>query len=130
MGRSIRLVAAVAVLLILATVMVTPSLAAKHNNNGKGKTISTVDPVCSVTPNPVAVGGIYTVTGSGFTAGDPLSVFVSDSVGTNLFIPAADANGNFSVSSYASWSGGYTVSVYDTSGRKPVYEAGCSFTAN
>lgn len=83
---------------------------------------------CYVTPNPVAVGGQYTFWGSGFKAGELLGVTVSDSHGTQAFTLQADASGNASVSSYASWAGTSTVKVVDNGGRKKVFLTSCSFT--
>ena len=82
---------------------------------------------CSVTPEAVPVGGVYTITGSGFKSGQLLNVYVQDPLGTQAFMLLGDSAGGFSVSSYAAWSGASKVSVYDNGGRSLVYLTSCSF---
>jgi hypothetical protein len=102
----------------------TPVLAAKGGKPGVGITAAQA---CSVTPGVVAVGGVYTVRGSGFQPGAYLNVMVKDPVGTLVFAPAVDSGGEFSVSSYASWSGASAVSVIEIGGPKAALLASCSF---
>lgn len=127
---------ATVVLAVMAAIVITPAFAAKgggnHTGSGGGKHGGTTSSTgsCTVTPNPVNVGAQYTVNGTGFTAGELLDVYVQDSHGTQALMTSADTSGNFSVSSYASWSGTDTVSVYDNGGRKMVYLTGCTVQVN
>src|SRR6266516_7902006 len=102
--------------------MFTPgaALAARGGNHAQN---------AACTAANTTVGSQYTIFGSGYAAGQILNVWAQDSHGTQAFMPAADANGNFAVSSYASWSGAYNVSVYDPSGPKSTLLATCSFQA-
>jgi len=112
----------VAVAILASTAFAIPAFAAK---GGGGKTTGGYGS-CSVA-GPVPVGGQYTVLGQGFKANELLNVYVQDSHGTQAFMLSADSSGAFSVSSYASWTGTDTVTVYDNSGRRMVYLTTCPF---
>ncbi len=128
-----RLPRTILVVLLLGalTVAVTagPALAAKGGNGrgGGGGGTSGGYGSCAVTPNPVAVGGKYTVNGSGFKPYELVTVWVSDSHGTQVLFPPVSSTGTFSISSYASWAGTSTATVYDNGGRSLVYLTACSF---
>jgi len=83
---------------------------------------------CSVSPSVVALGGLYSISGSGYKAGELLNVWITDSHGTQSLFPPVGADGTFTATSYASWSGDSVVKVYDNSGRKMVYLTSCSFS--
>jgi hypothetical protein len=85
---------------------------------------------CSVTPDPNVVGGMYTVTGWGLKPNELVNVWVTDSHGTQTLFPPVSSTGTFTASSYSSWSGTSTVTVYDNGGRKLVKMATCSFQVN
>jgi hypothetical protein len=85
---------------------------------------------CSVTPDAVSVGGLYTVSGGGYAPNLPVMVKSQDSVGSQYLSTVTDDTGSFSVRSYASWSGQYNVSVYDMSGPKATLVGSCSFAAD
>ena len=81
---------------------------------------------CNVTPDPVARGGMYTVSGGGAPTDAYLNIWVTDSHGTTVLLSPVAADGTFSASSYASWSGTSTVTVKDISGKVTVLTT-CSF---
>lgn len=101
------------------------ALAAKGGHRGAAATLA-----CSVTPDPVSVGGQYTVSGGGYQPDLRVMVQSQDSVGSQYLGTTTDSAGAFSVSSYASWSGTYNVSVFDMSGSKPALVGSCTFTAD
>jgi hypothetical protein len=111
----------------LIAILVTVAIAGTTFAAKPGPAPSTTA-TCSVTPNPVAVGGLYTFTGTGFRAGELLGVMVTDSHGTQAFNLQADAAGVAAVSSYASWAGTSKVTVNDIGGRKKIFLTSCSFT--
>lgn len=85
---------------------------------------------CYVTPNPVAVGSMYTVYGSKLGTNLSVNVKVTDSHGTTTLMNYTGTSGSITVSSYASWSGAYGVSIVSTGGHKTQLLASCSFQAN
>lgn len=86
---------------------------------------------CYVTPNPVAVGSMYTVYGSKLGTNLSVNVNVSDTYGTTTLMGYTGASGSIIVSSYASWSGAYAVAIVSTGGHhKSQPLASCSFQAN
>jgi hypothetical protein len=116
----------VAVFSVLTFAVASPADAAKGGGKPPSGGTSTYGS-CVVAPNPVAVGGLYTVQGTGFRAGEILNVMVKDSHGTQAFMIAADGGGAFAVSSYASWGGTSTASVYNNEGRTMSFRTSCSF---
>jgi hypothetical protein len=75
-----------------------------------------------------SVGNRYTILGSGFKPGELVNVWVKDSGGTQTLFPPVDASGKFTATSWASWTGSYSVSVYNNAGRRPVFLTSCSFS--
>jgi hypothetical protein len=69
-------------------------------------------PTCRVSPDPATVGGQYTVSGAGFPAGALTNIWVKDDHGTQVYLPAIEADGTFSVTGWASWPGPYEVQVF------------------
>ncbi len=94
-----------------------------HGHGGSGTPSAGV---CSVTPNPVALGGMYTVNGTGFNPYEMVQVQVSDSHGTQVLFPPIDGTGTFTATSYSSWAGTSTATVYD-SGKTLLKVTSCSF---
>lgn len=82
---------------------------------------------CAANPNPVTLGSEYTVAGAGLKAGAVINVYIHDTQGTSVKSTAADAAGNWSVTSWASIAGTSTVNVLDMWGRHPATLATCSF---
>lgn len=82
---------------------------------------------CDPAASPVAVGTQYTILGSGFKPGELITLWVTDSHGTQAMFPPVDSAGNFRASSYASWSGTSKASVYNNGGRRMVWLTSCSF---
>ena len=94
--------------------------------SGGGKTTTTAHG--SWTAADTSVNARYTINGSGFKPGELLNVWVKDSGGTQTLFPPVDASGQFSATSWASWSGAYTVTVYNNGGRRLVWLTSCSFS--
>jgi hypothetical protein len=95
---------------------------------GGGKTTTAAHGSCAPAVSPVAVGSQYTILGSGFNPGEMITVWVSDSHGTQTLFPPVDATGHFSATSWASWSGSSKATVYNNGGRRMVYLTSCTFT--
>jgi hypothetical protein len=82
---------------------------------------------CAAAISPVVRGTQYTILGSGFKPGEMITLWVTDSHGTQALFPPVDTTGHFSASSWASWSGTSTATVYNNGGRKMVWLTSCSF---
>jgi len=95
-------------------------------SGGGGKTTTTAHGSC--TADDTTVNAQYTIQGSGFKPGELLNVWVKDSGGTQTLFPPVDANGQFSATSWASWAGAYSVTVYNNGGRRLVWLTSCSFS--
>lgn len=93
---------------------------------GGGKNGGSFTGTCSVSPNPDTLGGAYSVYGTGFKANEVVSVNVTDQGGQQVLLTSADSSGNFNVGSYASYTGTYSVRVYDN--VTTTYITSCSFT--
>jgi hypothetical protein len=113
---------------VLISLLVVGLIAGTAFAGRGGKTAVTAHGSCQAASSPVAVGTMYTVLGSGFKPGEMITVWVSDSHGTQTLFPPVDGSGNFSASSWASWTGSYSASVYNNGGRKMVWLTSCSFT--
>jgi hypothetical protein len=95
---------------------------------GGGKPSATVaHGACAAAVSPVARGTQYTILGTGFKPGEMITLWVADSHGTQALFPPVDAAGTFSASSWASWGGTSTATVYNNGGRKMVWLTSCSF---
>ena len=81
---------------------------------------------CAATPNPVAVGDAYTVTGWNLTPGAMVDVYVSDAVGLRWSSATADGSGTISVPGWANFEGTSTVTVKAHT-RKATVLATCTF---
>ena len=92
-----------------------------------GKTTTVAHGSCAPAVSPVAVGSQYTILGSGFKPGEMVTVWVSDSHGTQTLFPPVDSSGHFSATSWASWSGASKATVYNNGGRRMVYLTSCTF---
>ena len=123
MKRMMRIAVPTMFIALMATLSATPASAARGGKHVPPSTTGS----CSVTPNPNTVGGQYTVVGSGFKTGELINVYVTDSHVMGAFMLMADASGSISVSSYSSWAGASTVTVYDNGGRKMIFLTSCTF---
>jgi hypothetical protein len=101
------------------------ALAGKGGQGGGGRHAAML--TCAVSPDPASVGEVYTVTGTGYPTNHQFAVQVTNSYGTMVLFTAADESGAMSVSGFAAWPGGYTVTVVDNSLRKPKVIGGCGF---
>jgi hypothetical protein len=92
-------------------------------------TSTTASGSCWATPNPVAVGQDYAVSGNRLGANRMVNVWVADAAGTQWGSKITNADGTVSVQFHASVLGTYSVKITD-SGRKPATLATCSFSAS
>src|SRR5262245_18504352 len=113
---------AAALSLTVSVLAASPAMAARGHG---GATTTAPHGACGVTAD--AVGGRYTISGSGFTPGELLAVNVAFSGSLVVLWPPVAADGTFSVSSYAGAAGGATANVYDNGGRSQVFLTSCSF---
>jgi hypothetical protein len=81
---------------------------------------------CSESPNPVAVGGIYTITGSHLPANQLVNVKVSDAKGAQIVTVMTTSTGTLTATGQASVSGSYSVAI-TSGGRKVSTLATCGF---
>jgi len=121
------LMAIVALTVLSATAMAAPG------GNSKGKALGNSsgngnDPqigACYVTPNPVALGAEFAINGSGYAAGEGLTLRIKDAQGSTYLWAVADVDGDFTTRSRVFYRGTNTVSVYDTLSSKLLNA--CSF---
>ncbi len=104
------------------------SVFAAKGGNGRGDATSR-DASCSVSPSPVAVGELYTVTAAGLPSDTSVNVRVSGSGGSNLFMRITDGAGSTSVAWYATWSGTNDV-TFASDSRSSHLLASCSFSVS
>lgn len=112
----------------VAGVAVFKSFAAPAN--GKGGSGGSTSGSCSVSPNPVAVGAQWTVTGSNLGANAIVDVLITDSAATTAFNIQADASGNLTDTWHSYNTGTSKVTMKEASHNKQVTVANCSFTVN
>ena len=115
--------------LLVVGLMAGTAFAAKGGGGSHKGGGGTATASCSVTPSPVSVatGGQYTLSGWGLKADELVQVNISNAHGTSFWMLQADALGKIAVSTFASWTGTQTVSVYDNSGRSLVFLGSCTF---
>ena len=123
-GATIEAVLIVAVLLTLAFGMAIATgsgspvsgnsvLAGRGGHGGGGgKPGGGSSAALVVTPNPVAVGGSFTVTGSGFPAGRLVAIAWANPGCCVSFNVAADSAGNISFSRTAGFAGSHALRAY------------------
>jgi hypothetical protein len=80
---------------------------------------------CSESPNPVALGALYTVTGAHLPAGQIVSVSVTDPKGTQWGSTLTTATGTLTFVGQAAVAGSYSVRI--TGGSKGSLLATCGF---
>ena len=86
---------------------------------------------CYVTPNPVAIGGNWTLTGTGLGAYTLVNVLITDaSGGINSWNLQADANGVVTDTWHSYWSGTTNVKFNVTNHNKRTTIATCSFVVS
>lgn len=119
-------VAAAIVACSLFAVSATPALAARGGKSGGGNTV-TASKTCQVSPNPVAAGAWFTVTGSNYGPGQGLTLAINSTGGTSYVWTIADSAGNFSATSRVSTTGSNTVKVHASLGGALL--GSCSFSS-
>lgn len=104
--RRRRVVAGATAVLIGASLLTAaPAFAAK----GGGGTTSSGG--CSISPNPVAVGSAYTLTGWGLGSSTLVNVLISDPVSVTSLNLQADAGGNLSLTTSSYWAGTTKITI-------------------
>jgi len=130
-SHSVQAIAEGALISLLVVGLIAgTAFAAKPASNGSHKGGGgTATAACSATPNPVSVatGGQYVLSGWGLNADELVQVNISNSHGTSFWMLQADALGKIAVTTYASWTGTQTVSIYDNGGRSLVFLGSCTF---
>ena len=114
-----------AVLAVAGLLGAAPATASRSDKGG-GKTRSAGTGTCSVSPNPVANGTQYTISGTGYKSGQMLDVFSGDG---GIVFAQANGDGNFTTWDRASFlkTGTKTVNVYEMGDRHMSVLATCSF---
>jgi len=126
-AKSMRLRGAALAVLVIGALMSGPVAAASKGGGGdKGGRTRTVTGTCSVSPNPVANGAQYTISGTGYNPGQMLDVFSGDG---GIVFAQANGDGNFTTWDRASFlnTGTKTVNVYEMGDRHMTVLATCSF---
>jgi len=115
-------------LLVVGVLMISPAAASKGDKGG-GPVRRTGSETCWVTPNPVANGSQYTVSGQGFVPGMTLDVFVGEG---GIVFAQVLGDGTFSCVDRATYlsTGAKQVNVYKMGDRHMTVLANCSFTVN
>ena len=110
--------------LAVVSVLALATAAQAAHQAGSGSTSGT----CSESPNPVAVGGIYTITGSHLAANQLVNVQVSDAKGTQIVSVITTSTGTLTATGQATVAGSYSVKITG-GGRKVSTYASCGFSA-
>jgi hypothetical protein len=97
------------------------AVARARSGGASGSTSGT----CSESPNPVAVGAVYNVTGAHLPAGQIVSVSVTDPKGTQWGSTRTTATGTLTFTGVAAVAGSYSVRI--TGGSKGSLLATCGF---
>jgi hypothetical protein len=112
-----------AIALVAVAGLATAAYAAHPSGSG-----STGSASCSESPNPVRVGGIYTISGSHLPANQIVNVQVSDAKGAQVVTVMTTSTGTLIATGQASVAGSYTVTI-GGGGRKGGSLATCGFQA-
>lgn len=116
-----------AVLVMAALLTALPAEASKEDKGGR--TRRTGSETCWVTPDPVANGSQFTISGQGFQAGMTLDVFVGEG---GIVFAQVLGDGTFSCVDRATFlsTGSKQINVYEMGDRHMTVLANCSFTVN
>jgi hypothetical protein len=101
----------------------TAAYAARPSGGG-----STGSATCSEAPNPVRVGGIYTISGSHLPANQLVNVQVNDAKGAQVVTVMTTSTGTLVATGQATVAGSYTVTI-GGGGRHGGGLATCGFRA-
>jgi hypothetical protein len=107
---------------LLAVASIGTAAYAAHSS-GSG---STGTATCSESPNPVQVGGIYTITGAHLPANQIVNVQVRDAKGAQVVTVMTTSTGTLLATGQASVAGSYSVAI-TSGGRKVSTLATCGF---
>ena len=88
-------------------------------------------PNCLVTPDPVALNGFYTVSGSGYRITEPLLIYLTSPLGEqyiwNVFSDEVGSMHPFTTNQYSYEAGGFSIRVYYGFGPRHKLLTTCSF---
>jgi hypothetical protein len=112
--------------LALVTIVALATAAGAAHLGGSGTSTSGS---CSESPNPVAVGRTYTITGSHLPANQLVSVQVGDAKGVQIVTVMTTSTGTLIATGQASVAGSYSVAITG-GGRRGGTLATCGFRAN
>jgi hypothetical protein len=104
----------------------TPALAAKGGKPSSGGS-TTTSATCAVSPNPVAAGAQFVISGSKFAPSQFLTLAIKSAAGTSFVWTQADANGNLSKAWQVQTAGSNSVKVYNSTNNALL--ATCGFTS-
>jgi hypothetical protein len=113
-----------AVLALVAVAGLATAAGAAHQGSSGPSTSGS----CSESPNPVRVGGIYTISGSHLPANQLVNVQVSDAKGAQVVTVMTNPTGTLFAPGHASVAGSYTVTI-GGGGRHGGGLATCGFRA-
>ena len=114
--------------LVLGTLLTAPLYATPKEDKG-GPPRRTGSETCWVTPDPVANGSQFTISGQGFQPGMTLDVFVGEG---GIVFAQVLGDGTFSCMDRATFlaTGTKQIKVYKMGDRHMTVLASCSFTVN
>ena len=128
-SNNIRMRTSILTLLAVGVLMSSPAAVASKGDKGGPPARRTGSETCWVTPNPVANGSQYTISGQGFVPGMTLDVFVGEG---GIVFARVLGDGTFSCVDRATYlsTGAKQVNVYKMGDRHMTVLANCSFTVN
>lgn len=112
----------VAVVSVCGTLLLNNSFAARPGSGGS------TSGSCAVTPNPVAVGADYTITGTNLGANAVVNLLLTDSHQTTSWNLQADASGTSKLVWHSYWTGTTTATYNKSAKHGSTTVATCSFT--
>jgi len=115
--------------LVMGALLIAPLAATPKEDKGGGPARRTGSETCWVTPDPVANGSQFTITGQGFKPGMTLDVFVGEG---GIVFAQVLGDGTFSCVDRATFlsTGTKQIKVYQMGDRHMTVLASCSFTVN
>jgi len=107
--KTIASALAIAALALAGAALAAPGGNGKGQGQGQGQ--SSGDPSCSISPNPVAVGGSYVISASGLPTDTTLNLMWTDPNGNTSGIAlGSTASGSYAISESAASAGTWTYS--------------------
>ena len=120
---------AVGLAAVLLLTLSGTAFAAKGGNKG-GNTGAGPVAACAVNPNPVVVGGDWTVAGTGLPANTYVNVWESDAYSTTIWFAQTDGSGSLSITWHSYNAGTSTISFTTALTNHSTTLATCTFVVN